>query len=112
MTREYSNSTRCVKCNQDHNTRSYQEKTSETSKACAGCGGTGHAAYEKTCPVKIREAQRTRQRIATKSLLYESLRERSPSTPLKRGNEFILIDSKKKRKTVLEIIELRETLKT
>ena len=112
MTRECSNPTRCAECNQDHDTRSHQEKASETSKACVGCGGTGHAAYEKTCPVRVREAQRTRQRIATKPLLYGPLRERSPSAPLERGDGFILIGSKKKRKAAPEVIELRKTSKT
>ena len=112
MTRKCSNPTRCVECSQDHDTRSHQEKASGTSKACAGCENTGHAAYEKIYLVRVREAQRTRQRIATKPLLYGPLRERSPPTPLERDDEFILIGSKKKRKTVSEIIELRETSKT
>ena len=112
MARECPNPTRYAECSQDHDTRSHQKKASGASKACADCEGTGHAAYEKTCSVRVREAQRTRQRIATKSLLYGPLRERSSSASLKRGDEFILIGSKKKRKTVLEIIELRKTLKT
>ena len=112
MTKKCSNPTRCAECSQDHDTRSYQKKAPGASKTCVGCEGTGHAAYEKTCSVRVREAQRTRQRIATKPLLYGPLRERSPPTPLKRGDGFILIGSKKKRKAASEIIELRETSKT
>ncbi len=112
IARLYSNSTRCAECSQAYDTRSYQEKAPGALKACAGCGGTGYAAYEKVCPVKVKEAQRTRQRIANKPLLYGSLRERSPPAPLERGNGFTLVGLKKKRKAAPEVYESRETLNT
>ncbi len=109
MIKECSNPTRCAEYNQDYNIRSHQEKTPEASKTYANCEGIDHVAYKKIYSIRVKKAQRTRQRITNKLILYKSLREKSSSAPLKRDNEFTLISSRKKRKIILKIIELRET---
>ena len=45
MAAHCKNETRCAECNQRYDTREYNKVAPGAHRACAACGGRGHAAY-------------------------------------------------------------------
>ena len=60
------NETKCAECNKGHDTRDHERVAPGAPKACAACGGRGHAAYQKICPRKKQEMERVARRLATR----------------------------------------------
>lgn len=103
MSKSCKNKTSCAECKQAHDTRDHARIAPNAPKACATCGETGHTSYDKMCPVKVKEAQRTRQRIANKPSRYRTAECTIVATD---SAGFTTVVPKKKRKAPVDAIEV------
>ncbi len=82
MSKLCKNTARCAECRQSHNTWDHEKLAPNAPKACAVCGAAGHTAYAKHCPFKVKERQRTAQRVANKAPLYSYPKSTTTTTRL------------------------------
>ena len=92
------NETKCAECNKGHDTRDHEKVAPGAPKACAACGGLGHAAYQKICPRKRQENERVARRLAARPIMTPSLWEaRATAGTQQDVDGFTVVKSKKRR---------------